>query len=196
MTGEQDQQQEYYSTLDAHHVAPLWGVLHKMVPPRPNPSSQVQTWPYASIRPLLMQAGDLISAEEAERRVLMLVNNPTLGPPYTTDTIYAGLQLILPGETAPAHRHTAFALRFIVEGDSDGAFTAVQGKKVVMERGDVILTPSWTWHDHGSDSKGPMVWLDGLDLPVYRFLPINFAENHSDPRYPSELAEGGNLPKA
>jgi gentisate 1,2-dioxygenase len=135
-----------------------------------------------------MQAGDLISAEEAERRVLMLVNNASLGPPYTTDTIYAGLQLILPGETAPAHRHTAFALRFIVEGE--GAFTAVEGKRVIMERGDVILTPSWTWHDHGSDGNGPMVWLDGLDLPVYRFLPINFAENYTDPRYPSELVEG------
>lgn len=188
MTTPRQQQHEYYSALDSHHVAPLWGVLHKMVPPRPNPSSQVQTWPYATLRPLLMQAGEVISAEEAERRVLMLVNNPSLGPPYSTDTIYAGLQLILPGEIAPAHRHTAFALRFIVEGD--GAFTAVEGKRVVMERGDVILTPSWTWHDHGSNGNGPMVWLDGLDLPVYRFFPVNFAENYSEARYPSELVQG------
>lgn len=190
MPTQEEQQQEYYSALESHRVAPLWGVLHKMVPPRPNPASQVQTWPYANIRPLLMHAGEVISAEEAERRVLMLVNNSALGPPYSTDTIYAGMQLILPGETAPAHRHTAFALRFIVEGESDGAFTAVEGKKVVMERGDVILTPSWTWHDHGSDGNGPMVWLDGLDLPVYRFLPVNFAENYREPRYPSDLVDG------
>ncbi|KAK4245581.1 RmlC-like cupin domain-containing protein [Corynascus novoguineensis] len=123
---------------------------------------------------------------EAERRVLMLVN-PTLGAPYTTDIIYAGLQLILPGETAPAHRRVAFALRFIV-GRLRG-FTAVESQKMMMERGDLILTPSWHWHDHGSEGTGPMVWLDGMDLPLYRFLPVNFFKNYSEARYPSTLAE-------
>ncbi|KAF9894105.1 hypothetical protein FE257_009078 [Aspergillus nanangensis] len=172
-------------------VSPLWTVLNKMVPPRPNPTSIVTTWPYDSVRPALIESGSTVSAEEAERRVLMLTN-PTLGAPYTTDTIYAGLQLILPGETAPAHRHVAFALRFIVEG-TDG-FTAVDGQKLMMERGDVILTPSWTWHDHGNEGPAPMIWLDGLDLPVYRFLPVNFAENYAHPRFPSELVKGGKSP--
>ena len=72
-----------------------------------------------------------------------------LDPPRTTDTVYGGLQLVLPGETAPAHRHVAFALRFIIEGQ-DG-FTAVEGQKIKMERADVILTPSWHWHDHGNE---------------------------------------------
>jgi gentisate 1,2-dioxygenase len=179
-TGEQ-----YYANLTSNHVAPLWTVLDKMVPPKPNPTAQVTAWPYERLRPSPMESGALISAEEAERRVLMLVN-PALGAPYTTDTIYAGLQLILPGETAPAHRHVAFALRFIIEGSR--GFTAVEGQKLMMERGDVILTPSWHWHDHGSEGAGPMVWLDGLDLPMYRFLPVNFAENYADARYPSTLA--------
>ncbi len=178
---------EYLAILASQNVSPLWTVLNKMVPPSPNPRAVVTTWPYSTLRPSLLQSGTLITAEEAERRVLMLVN-PPLGAPYTTDTIYAGLQLILPGETAPAHRHVAFALRFIVEGSK--GFTAVEGKKVMMERGDVILTPSWSWHDHGSEGDGPMVWLDGLDLPVYRFLPVNFAENFAEARYPSELEEG------
>ncbi|PGH27880.1 hypothetical protein AJ80_00430 [Polytolypa hystricis UAMH7299] len=158
-----------------------------MVPANPNPSVAVIFWHYDGVRPSLMAAGTVISAEEAERRVLMLIN-PTLSAPYTTDTIYAGLQLILPGETAPAHRHTAFALRFIVEGS--GGFTAVEGEKMMMERGDVVLTPSWSWHDHGNEGDGPMIWLDGLDLPVYRFLPISFAENYAESRYPSTLATG------
>jgi gentisate 1,2-dioxygenase len=64
--------------------------------------------------------------------------------PYTTDTLYAGLQLVIPGETAPAHRHTAFAVRFIIEGN--GGFTAVQGKRIKMTRGDFILTPTWCYH--------------------------------------------------
>lgn len=132
-----------------------------------------------------MEAASSVTAEEAERRVLMLVN-PGLGPPHSTDTIYSGLQLILPGETAPAHRHVAFALRFIVEGT--GGFTAVDGEKLTMQRGDVILTPNWTWHDHGNEGSVPMIWLDGLDLPVFRFLPVNFAENYTGSRYPSQLA--------
>ncbi|KAB5530521.1 RmlC-like cupin domain-containing protein [Coniochaeta sp. 2T2.1] len=174
---------DFYGDMAAKNVSPLWTVLDKMVPPSPQPKARVTYWAYDSLRPVLMKSGDLISAEEAERRVLMLVNNPGLGAPYTTDTIYAGLQLILPGETAPAHRHVAFALRFIVEGS--GGFTAVEGKRLAMERGDVVLTPSWHWHDHGSEGTGPMVWLDGLDLPVYRFLPVNFAEGYAESRYPS-----------
>lgn len=176
--------QEYFASLPDKNVEPLWTVLHKMVPPFPNPGAAATSWPYASMRPPLMQAGSIVSSEEAERRVLMLVN-PALEAPCTTDTIYAGLQLVLPGETAPAHRHVAFALRFIIEGSR--GFTAVEGQKLLMERGDVILTPSWHWHDHGNEGDGPMVWLDGLDLPVYKFLRNNFAENYSQPRYPSVL---------
>jgi gentisate 1,2-dioxygenase len=101
--------------------------------------------------------------------------------------VYAGLQLVLPGETAPAHRHVAFALRFIIEGH-DG-FTAVEGQKIPMERGDVILTPQWHWHDHGNESQSPMIWLDGLDLPLFANIPVNFAENYSESRYPSLLVD-------
>lgn len=179
-------EEEYLSTLGEDNVQALWNVLDKMVPARPNPGASVCAWPYEKLRPSLMKSGEIISAEEAERRVLMLVN-PSLEAPCTTDTIYAGLQLILPGETAPAHRHVAFALRFIIEG-SDG-FTAVEGEKIKMNKGDVILTPSWHWHDHGNEGAGPMVWLDGLDLPVFKFLRNNFAENYADPRYPSVPVE-------
>jgi gentisate 1,2-dioxygenase len=132
-----------------------------------------------------MRAGEIVSAEEAERRVLMLVN-PALKAPCTTDTIYSGLQLVLPGEIAPAHRHVAFALRFIIEGSR--GFTAVSGEKIIMERGDVILTPSWKWHDHGNEGSEPVIWLDGLDLPVFQFLRLNFATNYPEPRYPSTLS--------
>ena len=98
--------------------------------------------------------------------------------------MYAGLQLILPGETAPAHRHQAFALRFIVEGSR--GFTAVSGEKVGMEKHDLILTPQWQWHDHGHDGDGPMIWLDGLDLPLYHMFPTHFAEPYHESRYPSK----------
>lgn len=104
--------------------------------------------------------------------------------PYTTDTIYGGLQLVNPNETAPAHRHTAFACRFIIEGS--GGFTAVQGQRVQMQRGDVILTPTLNWHDHGKDGDGPMIWLDGLDLPNFVHFPTHFVDHFEHPRYPAE----------
>jgi len=191
----------FMASLPPKHLAPLWTEMSKMVPSRPNPKAVPVLWKYTEMRPSLMEAGEIVDAEEAERRVLMLVN-PAMGKytlhsfprirpnclfhkdaPHTTDTIYGGLQLILPGETAPAHRHVAFALRFIIEGD-DG-FTAVEGQKMKMERGDVILTPSWHWHDHGNDGKAPVIWLDGLDLPLFKHAPVNFAEPYVEKRYPS-----------
>lgn len=90
----------------------------------------------------------------------------------------------MPNETAKAHRHVAFAMRFIIEGQ--GGFTAVQGRRIRMQRGDVILTPTWNWHDHGKDGSGPMIWLDGLDLPNFQHFPVHFVEHYTSPRYPAE----------
>ncbi|KAK7897460.1 hypothetical protein LTR67_005349 [Exophiala xenobiotica] len=166
-------------------ITPLWTIMDKMVPPRPNPQAANTVWRYDEMRPKLLEAAEVVSAEEAERRVLILVNK-AMRAPFTTDTIYAGLQIVCQGETAPAHRHRAFALRFIIEGS--GGFTAVEGERMDMVPGDVILTPSWTWHDHGNDGKEPVVWLDGLDLPLWQFLPINFMQLYKEPRFPSSPA--------
>jgi len=135
-----------------------------------------------------MEAGNLISAEEAERRVLVLENPALKGQSRITDTLYAGLQLILPGEVAPAHRHSQSALRFAMEGR--GAYTAVNGERVAMEPGDFIITPAWTWHDHGSESDGPVVWLDGLDVPLVTFLHTGFREQHESAAQSVQRSEG------
>jgi gentisate 1,2-dioxygenase len=169
----QDSLEAVFREARDYEARPLWTILDKMVPAEPNPRAIPHVWTYKPLKALLDRAGELITAEEAERRVLMLIN-PALEPPCTTDTLFAGYQYILPGETAPAHRHSAFALRFIVEGSR--AYTAVSGEKVWMEEGDLILTPSWTFHDHGKEGEGPMVWLDGLDLPVLQFTHVNFKE--------------------
>ncbi|KAK9371468.1 RmlC-like cupin, partial [Lipomyces chichibuensis] len=175
-------QASLFDSLKDYNVEPLWTVMSAMVPSRPKPKAVPTVWKYSELRPLLIESGRVVDQEEAERRVLMLIN-PALKAPQTTDTLYAGLQLINPGETAKAHRHQAFALRFIIEGS--GGYTAVGGSKLYMERGDVILTPRWQWHDHGKEGEGPMIWLDGLDLPMFQSIPINFAEEYANPRYPS-----------
>lgn len=165
------------------YAVPLWPQMVRFNPPEPNPKCVPYVWDYERIKPYLVRAGELVQEKDAERRVLMLVN-PAREGPYTTDTVYAGLQLVMPNETAPAHRHVAFAMRFIIEGN--GGYTAIHGKRIAMNRGDVILTPTWNWHDHGKDGSGPMIWLDALDLPSFIHFPVHFVEHYDKPRYPAE----------
>jgi len=184
---ENDTQEKLLNELPSVNTLPLWKQMNVLVPPQPKPKAAAHKWEYKAVRPHLIRAGQLVPEEQAERRVLMLIN-PKMDAPFTTDTLYAGLQLVLPGETAPAHRHTAFAVRFIIEGN--GGFTAVHGQRIRMSRGDFILTPYWRWHDHGNDGVAdPMIWLDGLDLPQFQHFPVHFAQHYSSPRYPAEDAE-------
>src|SRR5512135_2896710 len=168
------ERQAFYDRIAPANLAPLWEQLHSLVTPAPVTKAQPAIWHYRDVRPYLMQSGSLITAQEATRRVLMLMNPGLGGQASITGSLFAGLQLIMPGEVAPAHRHSQSALRFIIEGH--GAYTAVDGERTIMEYGDFIITPSWTWHDHGNDSDRPMVWLDGLDVPLVRILDASFAE--------------------
>ena len=169
----------FYDAIAAHSMTPLWEVLHALVPPAPTTPCQPAFWKYAAVRPYLMQSGQLITAEEAVRRVLILENPGLRGQSSITQSLYAGLQVIMPGEIAPSHRHTQSALRFVVEGH--GAYTSVDGERTQMMPGDFIITPSWTFHDHGhhgqAEVDAPVVWLDGLDIPMLRFFDAGFAEN-------------------
>ena len=164
---------DYYGALKRAHLAPLWESLKALSPAEPSPRAAPFAWPYAEARAHLMRAGELITAEKAERRVVVLANPGVPGGLQATDTLYAGLQLILPGEVAPTHRHSQSALRFVMEGK--GAYTAVDGTRVEMSPGDFIITPANTWHEHGGGS-GPVVWMDGLDVPLVGFLRAEFRE--------------------
>jgi gentisate 1,2-dioxygenase len=168
----------FYDRLKPHSLAPLWEVLSALVTPAPATTAVAASWLFEEIRPLLMEAGELITAAEAERRVLILENPALPGKSRITQTLYAGMQLILPGEVAPAHRHTQNALRFIMDGD--GAFTALDGERAYMHKYDLVLTPAWLWHDHGNETDSPMIWLDGLDIPLVTALDASFAEHRPD----------------
>jgi gentisate 1,2-dioxygenase len=185
----------YYEEIGHSHMAPLWECLHNLVPKQPKPPAIPAIWKYADIRSLVLKSGSLITAEEAVRRVLILENPGLPGAASITSTLYAGLQLILPGEVAPSHRHTQSALRFVVEGNS--AWTSVNGERTSMHPGDFIITPSWTWHDHGNapaaEGGEPVVWLDGLDIPLIRNLDAGFAENYPEAVQPLTKPEGDSL---
>src|SRR5258708_4161369 len=169
---------DFYERIGALSMAPLWESMHQLVPPSPAPKYVPAAWDYDKVRPFLMESGALITAKEAVRRVLILENPSMPGSACITPTLYAGLQLILPGEVAPAHRHTQSALRFIVEGE--GAYTAVDGERTIMHEGDFVITPTWTWHDHGNDSSQPTVWLDWLAIPMVAMFNAGFAQNGAE----------------
>jgi gentisate 1,2-dioxygenase len=172
---------EFYARASDYDLAPLWKVLAGLVTPTPRPKSQPHRWRYAEVRPFLMEACELVTAAEAERRVLILENPALRGQSRVADSLFAGFQIIRPGEVAPAHRHVASALRFIVEGSD--AYTAVDGERTIMSPGDFVITPSWVWHDHGAFGDGPMVWLDGLDMHIVNLLNASFREELESARH-------------
>ena len=177
-----------YAEMQPHSLYPLWEVLGALVTPTPRSPALVHRWRYAEARDYLLRAGDLITAEQAERRVLIMENPGLGGTSLATSSLYAGLQLILPGEVAPCHRHAQCALRFVMEGQ--GAFTAVDGEKAMMGPFDLVLTPGWQWHDHGNTSTAPMIWLDGLDIPIVQLFNASFAEHLPQSAHPETVPSG------
>src|SRR5262245_41733057 len=131
-----------------------------------------------------MRAGEVVSMEEAERRTVRLLNPALRERQATTHTLQFSFQYVKPGEHARPHRHTAAALRFILKGN--GAYTTVNGQKCVMEEGDLILTPQLSWHDHTNDSGKPIIWLDGLDIPLVQSLQLLLFEPHPEYAQPIE----------
>lgn len=168
---------DYVEALRAQNLVPLWPSLRAVLPPgKPQPRTRATHWSYAGLRPLLLQAGELTPIEKAERRVLVLANpGHGLEKMQASSAIYLGMQLLLPGEWAPSHRHTPNAVRMVVEGE--GAWTTVDGEKCPMRRGDLILTPTGLWHEHGHDGDAPVVWLDVLDLPLVYYMEASYHIN-------------------
>jgi len=185
---------DFYQRAGQQHLAPLWRVLHGLVTATPVPRCVPVLWRYDEVRPYLTEACQVISAEEAERRVLILENPGLPGQSRITQSLFGGLQVILPGEIAPAHRHSASALRFILEGRN--AYTAVGGERTLMEPGDFVITPSMTWHDHGNVGDQPMVWLDGLDMHVVNLLAASFRDGYPGKAHPVDRPDGASIAEA
>ena len=185
------ERQDFYGRIDTQHLAPLWEVLKGLVPGAPKAHMVPHLWDFDALKKFVIESGGLLTAEEAERRVLVLENPALRGQSLITDVLYGGWQLILPGEIAPAHRHTQSALRYVLDGE--GAYTAVHGEKTTMKPGDFVITPAWTWHDHGNDTEKPMIWLDVLDLSIVAHFHGQFREEWSAPQFPVTRPEGDAL---
>jgi gentisate 1,2-dioxygenase len=169
--------------LEKRHIEGLWKLYG--APPRTEPPKTLRPylWRWAEVRRDLARAAEVVDlGPTEERRVLRLVNPGMQNRRATTHTMQMSFQLVKPGETARAHRHTIAAIRFVIKGK--GAFSTVDGTKYEMAPGDLILTPSWSWHDHGNDSAEPIIWIDGLDSPLVHFLGVGFFEHFPLDRQP------------
>lgn len=165
---------EYYAQLRAQQVTPAW--LSGAVTVEPQSAAVPYLWHWRELRPQAMRAAELVGTAQAERRVLRLTNPNLSG--IASQTLVANIQIVMPGEIARAHRHSAAALRLIIEGH--GGYTVVNGERVPMFPGDLVLTPNWSWHDHANDTDAPMIWLDGLDTPLVRMLEAGFFEEYAN----------------
>lgn len=169
---------QFIANLRAAGLDAPWTRPGPLIPSKAT-AVQPRLWRWADIEPLVRRSPEFMKpGRGAERRIIRL-DNPGVPERTATHTISVAVQYLLPGEVAPAHRHTPNAVRFMLHGE--GAFTTVEGDRCVMRRGDLVVTPTMTWHDHGNQGIEPVMWTDGLDSPVVRYL-----ENlHMDP-YPGE----------
>lgn len=166
-----------HDDLAKANLAPTWKYVSEFVSKEPRVTYNPWLWRWDDVLPLLMRSGDLITPDRgAERRSIEHVN-PDLKPFYSTShSIATAVQLVRPGETAPAHRHVAGAIRFAARSKGGSVYTKVQGERLLMEENDLLLTPSWTWHEHRNETEEDIVWLDALDFPLVNLLQASVFE--------------------
>ena len=186
--------EELNDLLRGRWVSGLWNLDHAERQSDPKTRVKPHLWKWQEVYDSLLQAREKISVARGsvERRVIRLVNPGMAETEMTSHTMLLSFQLIQPGEVAPAHRHTMAAFRFILQGK--GAYTNVDGQKMVMEEGDLILTPQWAWHEHAHEGDEPMVWIDGLDVPFIQSLQVISFQPYSKGRLPvTEGIDPGSL---
>jgi gentisate 1,2-dioxygenase len=164
--------QAYYKELETLGAGALWTVANDIEPWEPRSSSVPMLWKYDDLRSLVLKSSELVTPEQAGRRVVYLVNDKRKDVSAAVGWLYTGIQVTRPGESTSAHRHKASALRFIMEGE--GGYTVVDGNKITFEVNDFVITPNSTWHEHGVEEGGKTcIWQDGLDIPLVNALEAN-----------------------
>ena len=183
-----DPQKAFHDRIGSRNLAALWVARRGVDLSKPKSPAEAALWRYDELLGDIAEAGEIVSAEDAFRRVLVLENPAFAGEMRITSTLYAGLQLVRPGEIAPCHRHSQTALRFVIEGD--GAYTTVDGERAPLSPGDFVITRNWSWHDHRNDGDRDVVWLDGLDTPLVDFLDTVFRDSYPEQAHPLTRPEG------
>ncbi|MGO4691511.1 cupin domain-containing protein [Glaciibacter sp. 2TAF33] len=168
-----------YAGFEAENLAPLWTQLGDLMPMVPAPKAVPHVWRWKTLYDLARRSGDLVPVGRGgERRAIGLANPGLGGAAYATSTLWCAIQYLGGHETAPEHRHSQNAFRFVIEGE--GVWTVVNGDPVAMRRGDFLLTSAWNFHGHHNDTANPMAWIDGLDIPLAHYIDSGFFEFGSE----------------
>jgi gentisate 1,2-dioxygenase len=168
---------DLYAMLDQVQMKNGWSKPTPSLYPEPKQIYVPARWKYEHARAALHRAGDLVDPNWAERRNLIMAN-PIPGNNYATVTTLVGAyQMVKAGETARSHRHTPNAMRLVLEA-APRTYTIVDGLKVPMQAGDVLLTPNGCWHGHSNESAEEAYWIDFLDAPLVQLLGPMFFEAH------------------
>jgi gentisate 1,2-dioxygenase len=170
---------QLYEDFEANEMAPLWTQRDDLMPFTPAPRAIPHVWRWKTLFDIAERSGDLVPVGRGgERRAIGLRNPGLPGTAYATPTLWCAIQYLGGHETAPEHRHSQNAFRFVVEGE--GVWTVVNGDPVAMRRGDLLLTPGWNFHGHHNDTAEPMAWIDGLDIPFSNSTDVGFFEFGSE----------------
>ncbi|WP_318509079.1 cupin domain-containing protein [Bacillus sp. T3] len=188
---------DFTKYIQQYNLGPLWEAIPELMDQTPEPHAQAYLWKGELLRKTLLEAAEIFTPERGGERRAIYFQNPGLtyrqpwGWASTTQTLYAAVQLLLPGEVAPSHRHSQNALRYITEGK--GAYTIVQGQRVFMEEGDFLITPKNLWHGHEHIGDKPMIWMDALDIPLVYSIGGTFFDPYpgklEDPTVPDNFSE-------
>jgi gentisate 1,2-dioxygenase len=171
--------EQLYRDFESELLIPLWTEIGNLMPASPRSDALPHMWRWSALLAGAERAGELVPVGRGGERRAIALSNPGLGGrPFATPTLWAAIQYLNARESAPAHRHSQHAFRFVVSGS--GVSTVVNGDAVPMRRGDFLPQAGWNWHSHVNDSDEPMSWIDGLDIPMQRYVDSTFFEPGSD----------------
>jgi gentisate 1,2-dioxygenase len=171
--------EQLYRDFESELLIPLWTEISDLMPSSPHSYAVPHRWQWSTMLAAAARAGELVPVGRGgERRAIALANPGLGGRPFATPTLWAAIQYLNARESAPVHRHSQHAFRFVVSGS--GVSTVVNGDVVPMRRGDFLPQAGWNWHSHINDSDEPMAWIDGLDVPMQRYVDSTFFETGSD----------------
>lgn len=178
-TADTPELKQLYRDFEANSLAPLWTQRDDLMPMTPAPRAVPFVWKWKALYDIAERSGELVPVGRGGERRAVGLRNPGLpGTAYTTPTLWCAIQYLGGHETAPEHRHSQNAFRFVVEGE--GVWTVVNGDPVAMRRGDLLMTPGWHFHGHHNDTANPMAWIDGLDVPFSHYADVGFFEFGSE----------------
>lgn len=188
---------DFTEDIKQYNLGPLWEAIPTIMNHTPQPQAEAYLWTSELIDKKMAEAAQIFTPERGGERRAIYFQNPGLtyrkpwGWASTTQTIYAAVQMLLPGEKAPSHRHSQSAIRFISKGS--GAYTIVQGQRIFMEEGDFLITPKGLWHGHEHLGDEPMLWMDALDIPTLYAIGGTFFDPYEggleEPNMPDNFSE-------